>query len=232
MAPLDLVATPRICGQIILQLHCNFITGLDNCKLISSNVQASAEDEVTSNENSKSGAVSISGALGPSAAYLNGQYFPEPSTERVGRVVYCKRGDPSMCIEHRAGLWQLKPTLHKGTDQLIAAVKGGCALDGCASRKWKLTADSQTQNYQANLSAKCEFSFRLGVLAGYVGTMNELLRTDPLSYEILYGTEGSRKDELADLERACTDAYARMEQFPLDALAGMKMTPISNVSSE
>jgi hypothetical protein len=101
-----------------------------------STVQAGHEDEAVSNENSQSRAVSISNASGPRAALLNGQYFPNP-IDSPGRVVYRKKDDPSMCIEHRAGMWQLKTTSNMGTDQCIAAVKGGCALHACAYNEWK-----------------------------------------------------------------------------------------------
>jgi hypothetical protein len=107
-------------------------------------VQANAEDRAISNENSKSRAFSICNASGPAAANFNGQYFPNPSADSLGRVVYCKRDEPSACIEHRAGMWQLKPMLHMGTDECIADVPGGCALDECDHHDWKLNDDKQT----------------------------------------------------------------------------------------
>ena len=44
-----------------------------------------------------------------------------------------------MCIEHRGGLWQLKPALAKGKDSGWADCAGGCALEACTSRVWNVS---------------------------------------------------------------------------------------------
>jgi hypothetical protein len=79
----------------------------------------------------------ISGATGPNAAFINGVYDRSSETSG-GYVVYSKRGDPSKCIEHFGGKWQVKPVSSKGTDECWAYVAGDCALQDCASRIWKV----------------------------------------------------------------------------------------------
>jgi hypothetical protein len=81
--------------------------------------------------------VFISGATGPWAAAINGPY------DRTGEIsggyaVYSKRGDPSVCIEHRGGHWQVKDVSSKGKYACMAYVAGGCALEDCTSRVWKV----------------------------------------------------------------------------------------------
>jgi hypothetical protein len=81
--------------------------------------------------------VFISGATGPWAAGINGPY------DRTGEIsggyaVYSKRGDPSTCIEHRAGKWEVKDVSGKGKAGCKAYVAGGCALEDCTSRVWKV----------------------------------------------------------------------------------------------
>ena len=81
--------------------------------------------------------VFISGATGPRAAAINGLY------DRTGEIsggyaVYSKRGDSSVCIEHYEGDWQVKSVSNKGTGTCKANVAGGCALEDCASRVWKV----------------------------------------------------------------------------------------------
>jgi len=43
-----------------------------------------------------------------------------------------------MCIEHRGGVWQLKPVSSKGKDVCLASVPGGCAMEACTSRVWRV----------------------------------------------------------------------------------------------
>jgi hypothetical protein len=81
--------------------------------------------------------VFISCATGPCAAAINGSY------DRTGEIsggytVYSKRGDPSMCIEHGGGQWEVKPVSSKGEAACVAYVAGGSALEDCTSRVWKV----------------------------------------------------------------------------------------------
>ena len=87
----------------------------------------------------------ISGAAGPNAALINGHYVSTQETGLDGRTLYLKC-DQSVCIEHRRklycsdlrictqGVWQVKHVSSKGTDQCLAGVEGGCALEACVSR--------------------------------------------------------------------------------------------------
>jgi hypothetical protein len=82
--------------------------------------------------------VFISGATGPRANAINGCY---DGTREIsgGYALYSKRGDPSMCIEHHGGEWQVKDVSSKGKSACKANVKGGCALEDCASRVWRVS---------------------------------------------------------------------------------------------
>ena len=78
----------------------------------------------------------ISGATGVHAAVINGLFDPTQEKGLDGRVLYAKRGDKNMCMEHFGGKWQVKPVSHKGTDNCIAWVAGGCGAEACTSRQW------------------------------------------------------------------------------------------------
>ncbi len=82
------------------------------------------------------GAVFISGAAGPCSAGINGFYTVTEEKSSDGRVVLSKCGDASMCIEHFAGIWQVKTVSSKGTSACMAYVEGGCALEDCTSQVW------------------------------------------------------------------------------------------------
>ena len=88
-------------------------------------------------DNSQSKCIIISGAVG--SACINGAY--EPTSERhEGRVRYRMIGDGDKWIEHVNGDWCVKPAANKGENEGWAWVKGGCALDACASRTWRVLA--------------------------------------------------------------------------------------------
>jgi hypothetical protein len=82
--------------------------------------------------------VFISGAAGPKAASINGCYVVTEEKSLDGRLVLSKRGDASVCIEHRGGQWEVKDVSNKGKDLRWAYVAGGCALEDCASRVWRV----------------------------------------------------------------------------------------------
>ena len=78
----------------------------------------------------------ISGATGVSAALINGVLEPTQEKGLDGRVLYAKRGDASVCIEHYAGKWSVKDAACKRMDAFWANVAGGCGLEACTSRVW------------------------------------------------------------------------------------------------
>ncbi len=91
--------------------------------------------------NARAGPVFISGAAGPNSARIckiNGFYSVTEEKSADGRVVLSKRGDASMCIEHCAGQWLVKDVPSKGTPAGMAFVQGGCALEDCTSRVWRM----------------------------------------------------------------------------------------------
>ena len=80
----------------------------------------------------------ISGATGSLASVVNGYYEPTEEKGADGRVMYAKRGDGGVCIEHFDGEWHVKYSSKKGTDDRAAYVIGGLAFESCASRVWKV----------------------------------------------------------------------------------------------
>jgi hypothetical protein len=106
--------------------------------------QAAAEATAISNDNARAAPVAISGATGPHAAYINGVYEPTQEKGLDGRVLYRKRGDPNMIMEHFGGKWQVKRAVKKGMYHGKAGVAGGCAAEACTSRMWKVTFDGAT----------------------------------------------------------------------------------------
>ena len=89
---------------------------------------------------SSSSVIYLSGAVGPNSACINGCY--EPTSEvQGGFAVYSKRGDAGICIEHKAGMWQVKLVSDKATSQCMAAIIGGHALKDCALRSWRARND-------------------------------------------------------------------------------------------
>ena len=99
---------------------------------------AAAEARAVADGNARAGPVFISGATGPDASSINGFYGVTEEKSLDGRLVLSKRGDPSVCIEHRAGRWQVKNVSEKGKDRCMASVAGGCALEDCTSRVWRV----------------------------------------------------------------------------------------------
>ena len=81
----------------------------------------------------------ISGATGPMADVINGFYVATEEKGLDGRVVYMKRGDGSVCIEHFEGQWRVKKVSWMGTDKSYAYVFGFCALEACTSREFSVS---------------------------------------------------------------------------------------------
>ena len=81
----------------------------------------------------------ITGLTGPDPLpYTNGLY-DRTSETFGGYPVYLKRSDRGRCIAHRNGDWEIKSAARKEADDCILAfVKGGCTLEKCASRVWKV----------------------------------------------------------------------------------------------
>ena len=97
-----------------------------------------AEARAVAEGNARAGPVFISGAAGLQSAAINGFYSLTEEKSCDGRVVLSKRGDASTCIEHFAGRWQVKYVSDKGKDVAFASVQGGCALEDCTSRVWRV----------------------------------------------------------------------------------------------
>ncbi len=99
---------------------------------------AAAEARAVADGNARAGPVFISGATGPHAASINGFYVVTEEKSLDGRLVLSKHGDPNVCVEHRGGKWVVKDVSNKGTDTCKAYVSGGCALEDCTSRVWRV----------------------------------------------------------------------------------------------
>ena len=102
---------------------------------------AAAEARAVADGNARAGPVFISGATGPHAASINGFYVVTEEKSLDGRLVLSKRGDQSMCVEHRGGQWKVKDVSDKGRAECNAWVAGGCALEDCTSRVWRVLND-------------------------------------------------------------------------------------------
>ncbi len=105
---------------------------------------AAAEATAVAADNALAVPLFISGATCVNAAGINGLFEPTQEKGADGRVLYAKRGDISVCMEHAAGTWQIKDVSSKGTDDCFASVEGGCAAEACTSRQWMVSFDSKT----------------------------------------------------------------------------------------
>ena len=103
-------------------------------------MQAAAEARAVEVENSRASLVSLSGAQGSYASYING-FWRATAERQEKRVVYVKVGNDSMRIEHFMGQWQLKTVSQKGQNLCTAWVPGGCALEACTSCVWNAASD-------------------------------------------------------------------------------------------
>ena len=99
---------------------------------------AAAVARAVADDNARAGTVLVSGATGDMAEAINGLFAPTQEKGLDGRVVYGKCGDGSMCIEHYAGQWQVNRVSNKGYFTGFAGVTGGCALEACTSRVWRV----------------------------------------------------------------------------------------------
>ena len=79
--------------------------------------------------------------MGVYSAVINGFFEPTQEKGGDGRVIYAKRDEPSVCIEHFGGHWQVKSMSERGTDNCFATVEGDCAIEACTSRVWYLWDD-------------------------------------------------------------------------------------------
>ena len=99
---------------------------------------AAAEATAVAHDNARAVPVFISGATGVNAAGINGFFEPTQEKGLDGRLIFTKRGDASVLMEHFQGNWHSKPVSYKGRDCCSAYVAGGCALAACTSRQWKV----------------------------------------------------------------------------------------------
>ena len=78
--------------------------------------------------------------MGPSAAAINGIYDPISNHKsQDDRVRYRKRDDAQMWIEHHEGTWDIKNSTNLGSQACKAYISGGCRLELCKARDWKVT---------------------------------------------------------------------------------------------
>ena len=88
-------------------------------------------------DKSKSCTMVLSGVQGVNSV-INGLYLPTQETGQDGRVLYRKSGkggNEAMCIEHDDDNWWVIDRLGASRAQ----VEGGCALEDCRSRIWKVS---------------------------------------------------------------------------------------------
>jgi hypothetical protein len=99
-------------------------------------------------DNARAGPVFISGATGSVASVVNGYYEPTEEKGADGRVMYAKRGDGGVCIEHFLGIWGIKYSSNKGTNDKEAYVRGDLAFEANASRVWKVYDYSEEKFFE------------------------------------------------------------------------------------
>jgi len=97
-------------------------------------------------DNSKASYIFICGATGKQSRDINGLYskaFFKPECKgHDGRIMYgracggASAGD--IRIMHHDGYWGVKHSSFKLSDGFFARVKGGCALEACASGVWQI----------------------------------------------------------------------------------------------
>jgi len=104
--------------------------------------------------------VFISGATGGNAWNINGLFEPTEEKSSDGRVVYKKRGNDNVIIEHYQGrVWHIKHTSKKGEGGYYAKVEGGCALEACVDRVWdendmKMWTGAEAEAQASSLDAR------------------------------------------------------------------------------
>jgi hypothetical protein len=102
--------------------------------------QISDQATAVAAENARAVPVFISGATGDKAAFVNGFFEPTQEKGPDGRVMYSKRGDVDVisCIRHHKGAWEVQLVPIEPDNRADYYVEGGCALEDCASRVWKM----------------------------------------------------------------------------------------------
>ena len=98
-------------------------------------------------DNARAVDIFISGGKGRHYV-INGLYSPTQETGQDGRTLYrmCgAHGEQVLCIEYFEGRWQVKNQSDRGSSACLAyvysiysIVEGGCALEDCCSRTWKV----------------------------------------------------------------------------------------------
>jgi hypothetical protein len=111
---------------------------------VASVVQAKAAAEAAAailKDNSKAADIFISGVKGRHSV-VNGLYSPTQEKGQDGRTIYRKSGEfgvEALCIEHFEGRWWVENQSDRGSVAWFAVVEGGCALEDCRSRIWKIS---------------------------------------------------------------------------------------------
>ena len=81
---------------------------------------------------------------------VNGLYLPTQQTGQDGRMLYRKSGAPgddAMCIEHFEGRWEVKNQSDRGSGACRAYVEGGCRLEDCCLRTWKVVDSDNSDGF-------------------------------------------------------------------------------------
>jgi len=88
----------------------------------------------------------IGGATGFAGNFINGRY--DPTGDADGYVQYTKHNDDGVCMQHYAGMWEVKAMSAAGSSECYAYVTGGCALRACVSRVWGLVDENGQRSDQ------------------------------------------------------------------------------------
>jgi hypothetical protein len=86
---------------------------------------AAAEARSVADGNARAGPVFINGATGLRSAFINGVDVVTEEKSSDGRLVLSKRGDPSVCIEHHGGQWEVKKSVKQGQGWMLSTLQAG-----------------------------------------------------------------------------------------------------------
>ena len=171
-SPLDIIFGGAHAGSVMLQTRCLVASGTFGsgkfCMFSEPKVQSVLQclvafvssvvrvDDALSVQSPGHGAeascIYLRGATGSVSQMINGAY--DMTTDVAdGYHIYGKRDGDGMVIEHNCGRWGVKHLQEIGTPANLANVQGGCAINACMSRVWRV-GDTTSIRLKENLGSR------------------------------------------------------------------------------
>jgi hypothetical protein len=126
------------------QRSVQMVTGFRCVQLVQAAAEAKAAAAAAAailKDNSDAADIFLLGFQGYNSV-VNGLYSPTQETGQDGRVLYRKSDefdlDEELCIDHFEGAWRVTNRWGREDDARLAYCEGGCALEYCLSRTWKV----------------------------------------------------------------------------------------------